>query len=97
MSEGVLVVRAEIDYRRPMVFRQEPYPIELWVSKVGGASFTVSYEIADPAPEGGRPLLYGRAATVLAPVDLMTGHPRRLNAIEREVLEKLKADAEAAG
>ena len=96
LSEGVLVVRAEIDYRRPMVFRQEPYPIELWVSKVGGASFTVSYEIADPAPDGGRPQLYGRAATVLAPVDLVTGHPRRLNAIEREVLEKLKADAEAA-
>jgi acyl-CoA thioester hydrolase len=29
LSQGVLVVRAEIDYRRPMVFRQEPYPIEM--------------------------------------------------------------------
>jgi acyl-CoA thioester hydrolase len=93
----VLVVRAEIDYRRPMVFRQEPYPIEMWVSKVGGASFTVSYEIADPAPDGGRPVLYGRAATVLAPVDLETGHPRRLTDIERAVLEKLRVDALPAG
>ena len=31
LAEGVVVVRAEIDYRRPMVFRQEPYPIEMWV------------------------------------------------------------------
>ena len=95
LSQGVLVVRAEIDYRRPMVFRQEPYPIEMWVSKVGGASFTVSYEIADPAPDGGRRVLYGRAATVLAPVDLQTGHPRRLTEIERDVLNRYRIDAEA--
>ena len=95
LSQGVLVVRAEIDYRRPMVFRQEPYPIELWVSKVGGASFTISYEIADPGEDGGRPVLYGRAATVLAPVDLQTGHPRRLTEIERDVLNRYKLDAEA--
>jgi acyl-CoA thioester hydrolase len=95
LSQGVLVVRAEIDYRRPMVFRQEPYPIEMWVSKVGGASFTVSYEIADPAPDGGRRVLYGRAATVLAPVDLQTGHPRRLTEIERHVLNRYRIDAEA--
>jgi acyl-CoA thioester hydrolase len=95
LSQGVLVVRAEIDYRRPMVFRQEPYPIEMWVSKVGGASFTVSYEIADPAPDGGRRVLYGRAATVLAPVDLQTGHPRRLTEIERDVLNRYMIVAEA--
>ena len=95
LSQGVLVVRAEIDYRRPMVFRQEPYPIEMWVSKVGGASFTVSYEIADPAPDSGRRVLYGRAATVLAPVDLQTGHPRRLTEIERDVLNRYMIDAEA--
>ena len=95
LSQGVLVVRAEIDYRRPMVFRQEPYPIEMWVSKVGGASFTVSYEIADPATDGGRRVLYGRAATVLAPVDLQTGHPRRLTEIERHVLNRYMIDAEA--
>ena len=95
LSEGVLVVRAEIDYRRPMVFRQEPYPIEMWVSKIGGASFTISYEIADPTTDGGKRVLYGRAATVLAPVDLQTGHPRRLTEIERDVLNRYMLDAEA--
>ena len=94
LADGVLVVRAEIDYRRPMTFRQEPYPIELWVSKVGGASFTISYEIAEPGSDGKR-VLYGRAATVLAPVDMDTGAPRRLTPIEREVLHKFMADAAA--
>lgn len=85
LADAILVVRAEIDYRRPMVFRQEPYAIQLWVSKLGAASFSVSYEIADTSPDG-RAQVYGRALTVLAPVDLATGAPRRLTAEEREVL-----------
>jgi acyl-CoA thioester hydrolase len=95
LAEGVLVVRAELDYRRPMTFRQEPYPIEMWVSKVGGASFTVSYEIAETGSDGKR-ILYGRAATVLAPVDLATGHPRRLSTIERDVLNRFLVDGRVA-
>lgn len=86
LADGVLVVKAEIEYRRAMLFRQEPYPIEMWVSHVGGASFTVSYEIAEEAD--GRRLLYGRASTVLAPVNTATGRSRRLDAVEREVLSR---------
>lgn len=85
LAQGVLVVRAEIDYRRPMLFRQEPYPIYMWVSKIGAASFTISYEIADELPDGGS-LLYGRAKTLLAPVDLETGAPRRISPEERKIL-----------
>ncbi len=85
LADAILVVRAEIDYRRPMLFRQEPYAIQLWVSRLGAASFTVSYEIADSLPAG-RSLIYGRAKTVLAPVDLETGAPRRLTPEERGVL-----------
>jgi acyl-CoA thioester hydrolase len=88
LADAVLVIRAEIDYRRVMLFRQEPYPIEMWVSKIGGASFTISYEIVDPDDGSGKRLVYGRAATVLAPVDLATGAPRRLNPTEREVLSR---------
>jgi acyl-CoA thioester hydrolase len=87
LADGVLVVRAEIDYRRVMVFRQEPYPIEMWVSKIGGASFTIDYEIADDDGQGNR-LVYGAASTVLAPVDMATLRPRRLSDIEREILGK---------
>jgi acyl-CoA thioester hydrolase len=86
LSEGVLVVRAEIEYRRPMTFRQPPYPIEMWVSKLGAASFTIDYEIADSPDANGRRLRYGRASTLLAPIDATTGAPRRLSPVEREVL-----------
>jgi acyl-CoA thioester hydrolase len=85
LAEGVLVVRAEIDYKRTMTFRQEPYPIEMWVSRIGGASFTIDYEIVDTDEAGAR-TVYGIASTVLAPVDLATGRPRRLNEVERDVL-----------
>ncbi len=71
-----------------MGFRQEPYPIHLWVSKLGAASFTVSYEISEEAETGGR-LVYGNAQTLLAPVDLTTGSPRRLTPVERDVLGRL--------
>jgi acyl-CoA thioester hydrolase len=70
-----------------MVFRQEPYAIEMWVARVGGASFTIGYEIVDDDGEGNR-VVYGTASTVLAPVDLPTGRPRRLTELEREILGK---------
>ncbi|MGH3507686.1 MAG: acyl-CoA thioesterase, partial [Nocardioidaceae bacterium] len=87
LAEGVLVARAEIDYKLPMTFRQEPYPIEMWVTKIGAAFFTIGYEIVDTDAAGSR-TLYGVASTVLAPVDLATGRPRRVTAAEREVLER---------
>lgn len=85
LAEGILVVQAEINYRRAMHFRQEPYPIEMWVSKIGGASFSIGYEIADTLEDGSR-TLYGTASTLLAPVDLASGRPRRLTELERDVL-----------
>ena len=85
LAQGVLVVRAEIDYRRPMLFRQESYPIHMWVSKIGAASFTISYEISDNVSDGAS-LVYGRAKTLLAPVDSETGAPRRITPAERDVL-----------
>ena len=91
LADGVLVVRAEIEYRRPMRFRQEPYAIEMWVSKIGGASFTISYEIAEDDEEGRR-MVYGRASTVQATVDMVTGRSRRLNQVERNVLGRFTED-----
>lgn len=92
LAEGVLVVRAEIDYRRAMLFRQDPYRIEMWVDKIGGASFTIGYQILDIMVDGRRHL-YGTASTVLAPVTLATGAPRRLTQIEREILGRFCDDA----
>jgi acyl-CoA thioester hydrolase len=88
LAQGVVVVRAEIDYRRPMVFRQGAYLIEMWVSRIRAAAFTINYEIADGDQVNNR-ILYGQAATVLTPVELATGRPRRLDPVEREVLSSL--------
>lgn len=85
LAEGVVVVRAEIDYRRPMVFRQHPYSVEMWVSELRVASFTIRYEIKDDGGSGSTPI-YGTAATILTPVNLASGRPRRLSPLEREVL-----------
>jgi acyl-CoA thioester hydrolase len=85
LAEGVLVVGAEIRYLRPMSFRQEPYRIEMWISDLRRASFTVGYEIADQTSGGGR-IEYGTASTRLAPVDMTTGRPRRLTEMEHSAL-----------
>ena len=89
LAEGVVVVRAEIDYRRPMLFRQEPYRIDLWVARVGGASCTIDYESVDCRPDA-QAVVYGTASTVLAPVDLSTGRARRLSDTERAALDRFR-------
>lgn len=84
--EGLLVVRNEIDYKRQLDYRQTPVPIELWVSKVGNASFTCAYEIVDTDATGGR-TVYARAKTVLACVDMQAGHPLRLSPDRKAYLQ----------
>jgi acyl-CoA thioester hydrolase len=84
---GVSVVaRHEIDYLRPLVHRHEPVTIETWVTKLGGASVTVSYEIKDDET------LFARASTVVVPYDMDRGGPRRLTAEERTFLERYVDD-----
>lgn len=87
LADGVLVVRAEVDYKRPLLFRQEPYAVEMWVSNLRAAAFTIGYEIVDDNGLGER-IVYGSAQTVLAPVEVSTGYPRRLSGSERDVLSK---------
>lgn len=45
---GSVVARHEIDYLRPLAYRAEPVAVELWVTRIGGASITVGYEVKDP-------------------------------------------------
>ncbi|MBA2508284.1 MAG: acyl-CoA thioesterase [Nocardioidaceae bacterium] len=89
LAEGVVVARAEIDYLRPLVFRPEPVRIEMWVSRVGAAAFTVEYEVLDEHPGGSR-TVYARAATVLVPITLGDGRPRRVTQQEKTVLAMLQ-------
>ena len=80
LATGVLVARHEIRYTRPLVHRNEPIPIDVWVTRIGGASFELAYEVHD---EGN---VYATAASTLVTFDFRTERPRRLTASERSFL-----------
>ncbi|HET7386797.1 MAG TPA: thioesterase family protein [Nocardioidaceae bacterium] len=88
LAEGVVVVRHEVEFVAPLVFRFAPVRIESWVSEIRAASFTIGYEILDEQPDGSRQL-YLRARTVLTPYLFADERPRRLQPHERQALEAM--------
>ena len=87
-KQGSVVARHEIDYKRQLVHRPDPVDIELWVTEIRAASFTVTYEVKD------EDLVYVRALTVVVPFDFEAQRPRRITSEEREFLEGYRDDAE---
>jgi acyl-CoA thioester hydrolase len=83
MSEGVVVAHQSIDHLVPIEYPCAPIIVESWVSRIGGASFTLSYVILDSADES---CIYAKATSVLVPFDKATHKSRRLTEREREVL-----------
>jgi acyl-CoA thioester hydrolase len=95
LAEGVVVVRHEVEFVAPLVFRPEPVRIETWVSRIRAASFTMRYEILDELPDGDR-RVYTRASTVLTPFVFATERPRRVSEEEKDVLQRFyETDEEA--
>ena len=64
-KQGSVVARHEIDYKRQLVHRPDPVGIELWITEIRAASFTVTYEVKD------EDLVYVRALTVVVPFELL--------------------------
>ena len=85
LVEGVVVVRHEVQYAAPLLFEQQTVSIEVWVTEVRAASFTMAYEIFHETP-GGRQV-YARAWTLLTPYVFATERPRRLTPEERGALQ----------
>ena len=85
LDTGLLVARHEVQYRAPLHFRPEPVRIELWISEIRAASFTVDYEILDVEPR----TTYVEARTKLVPFDFGANRLRRISPVEREALSKL--------
>ncbi len=88
LETGLLVARHEVQYRAPLRFRPEPVRIELWISEIKGAQFTVDYEILDLEPTR---TTYVEARTKLVPFDFKANRLRRISPEEREVLSRLVA------
>jgi acyl-CoA thioester hydrolase len=79
-EEGIVIARHEIDYLRPVDYG-DPVRIEMWISELRVAAFTVSYELFD------NDMLASRARSVCVPYNLEQGYPRRLTDAEREFLK----------
>ncbi|MCF2130743.1 acyl-CoA thioesterase [Strepomyces sp. STD 3.1] len=89
-QQGSVVARHEIDYKRQLVHRHHPVDIELWVTEIRAASFTLTYEVKDGD------VVYVRASTVIVPFDFQTQRPRRITAEEREFLREYTDEKEEA-
>ncbi len=76
-SPGLVVARLDVDYKRPILFRPEPYLVETWVTRIGGSSFDLACEIRD------RDLVLSRARAVMVSFDLDTQRSRPLSERER--------------
>jgi acyl-CoA thioester hydrolase len=90
LAEGLVVVRHEVTYLKPLTYDFRPVSIECWVTDVKAATFTMAYEIFHdlPSPEGPEDrVVYLRATTVLTPFVFAEERPRRITAEERAVLE----------
>ncbi|MEV5797059.1 acyl-CoA thioesterase [Streptomyces collinus] len=79
-QQGSVVARHEIDYKRQLVHRHHPVDIELWITQIRAASFTIGYEVKD------EDVVYVRASTVVVPFDFEAQRPRRITEEEREFL-----------
>ena len=82
-GRGVVVARIAVDYKRPILFRTEPFQVETWVSRVGGSSYDLEAEIKD-----GDEVL-SRAHAVVVAFDRDQERSRRLSDHERSRLEDL--------
>lgn len=72
LTRGVVVARAEVDYRRPLGF-EHPATVTMGVTKLSPSSFTIDYQLHSSGQ------LAVTARTVMVPVDPETFRPRRLS------------------
>jgi acyl-CoA thioester hydrolase len=90
-TERQVVARIDVDYRRPILFRPEPYLVETRVTRVGTSSYDLSCRIVD-AP-GDQGTVYSGAEVRLVAFDIATRRSRRLTDVERQRLVRVLESA----
>ena len=78
-----VVARIDVDYKRPLLFRPEPYVVQTRVTRVGTSSYDLSSRIVDLPGEP----VYSTAEVRLVAFDTATGRSRPLTDDERAGLE----------
>ncbi|AZI58311.1 acyl-CoA thioesterase [Nakamurella antarctica] len=84
LIKAIVVAALRIDYKRPILMGP-PAVVSLGVSHVGSASFTVDYVVTSDNE------VVALASTVLVPIELADGRPRRLGEAERTFLARFAA------
>jgi acyl-CoA thioester hydrolase len=85
LAEGVLVASHQVTYLEPLHFDHDPVYVDLWVTEIRAAAFTLAYEVYREHADGGRSV-YLRASTLLVPYVFEHESPRRLSAEEKTAL-----------
>ena len=86
-----VVARIDVDYKRPILFRPEPYAVETWVTRIGTSSYDLACQIVGGE---GDDTLYSKAEVRLVAFDLGTQRSRSLSDAERSCLEAAKKTSE---
>jgi acyl-CoA thioester hydrolase len=86
MSFSLVAARHEIDYLRPIQYRLEPVDMQMWIDRVGRASFTVAAQILVSDQ------LAVRAKTVVVAINPSSGGSTPLSTAARDALNRYLAD-----
>jgi acyl-CoA thioester hydrolase len=76
-----VVARIDVDYKRPILFRAEPYEVRTWVTGIGTSSYRLAAEIVDE-----RDTVYSTAEVHMVAFDSATQRSRPLGEHERSLL-----------
>ncbi len=76
----MVVARAEVDFLEPIYDGGFDLEVEIWVTKIGNASFDLAYQMSSNGT------IHANAKTVQVAVSMETKKSRPLNDIEREYL-----------
>ena len=83
-SQQQVVARIDVDYKRPILFRPEPYAVETWVNRIGTSSYDLGCRISGGKADD---TVYSTAEVRLVAFDVSTQRSRPLTDPERRRLE----------
>jgi acyl-CoA thioester hydrolase len=92
---GLVVARLEVDYRAPLFVNGNPFRVELSVTRMRTADFTLRHVIHCGPTEADRVGVL--ASVTLAPYDLAGARPRRLTEQERDFLAGWRSESGDSG
>jgi acyl-CoA thioester hydrolase len=77
-----VIARTDVQYLRPMPFREAPYVVHSWIGSVGTKSFTICAEVRD------EDAVLTEATVVMVTFDKETQRPAPMAQSQRERLEQ---------